>query len=468
MFESTEVSSTVDKKTYDAEEPVLRERLLEAQRQLAGAGFSVVILVGGVEGAGKSEVVNLLHAWMDSRGIRTVAFGAPTDEEAARPEFWRYWRALPAKGQIGIVFGSWYSDPIVKRAFDKEDGARFDQRLERILEFERMLASEDVLLVKLWMHISKKEQKQRMKALEADPLQSWRVTKHDWKFFKRYDQFRKTSEQALRRTSSGEAPWQIVEATDPRYRTLSVTRTLAQMIEDKLAAAQEKKEKNVKPRPSAAKPKPDNLLRKLDLTKRLDGKPAKKKLLKGQSQVAELARRLGREEKSVVLVFEGQDAAGKGGAIRRLTAALDARFYQVNSVAAPTDEERAHPYLWRFWRNLPRIGHVAIFDRSWYGRVLVERVEGFCAPADWKRAYGEINAFEDQLLEGGAMVRKFWLQISQEEQLERFKSRQKTPYKQYKITEEDWRNRNKWDAYEAAACEMFEKTSTERSPWVLV
>src|SRR5262245_21599234 len=170
----------------------------------------------------------------------------------------------------------------------------------------------------------------------------------------------------------------------------------------------------------------------------------------------------------MLLVFEGPDAAGKGGSIRRLTQAMDARLYQVISVAAPTDEERAHPYLWRFWRHLPRMGRVTIYDRSWYGRVLVERVEGFCRTADWQRAYGEINAFEKQLTDFGVILIKFWLTISPEEQLARFKDRQTTPYKQYKITEEDWRNRNKWDFYEAAACDMIEKTSVETAPWVLV
>jgi len=464
MFESAEVGSEVDKATYDKEAAVIRAKLLEAQRQLASAGFSVVILVGGVEGAGKSEAVNTLHAWMDSRGIRTTAFSTPTAHEADYPEFARYWHALPAKGHIGIIFGSWYSDPIVQRAFGKEDDARFDQRLERILEFERMLTSEDVVVVKLWMHLGKKEQKKRLNKLAADPLQSWRVTRQDWKYFKRYDEFRKTSEHALRRTSSAEAPWHIIEATDERYRTLAVTRTLLTTLEERLAI----KEPKAKLQPSKSKPPADNLLRQLDLTKALDGKPAKKKLLKAQAHVGSMARELAKEGRSMVLVFEGQDAAGKGGAIRRVTEALDARYYQVNAVAAPTEEERARPYLWRFWRNVPRLGHVAIFDRSWYGRVLVERVEGFAAPEDWKRGYSEINAFEDQLIESGAIVRKFWLQISQEEQLQRFKSRERTPYKQYKITEEDWRNRNKWDAYEAAACEMFEKTSTEAAPWILV
>ena len=367
---------------------------------------------------------------------------------------------------MAIIFGSWYSDPIVRRSFEKEDEARFDQRLERIVEFERMLANEGVVLVKLWLHVSKKVQKKRLAQYAKDPLQKWRVSKRDWKFAARYDEFRKASEHALRKTSTGEAPWTIVEGTDERYRTLTVTRALLQTLEDRLAGAAEKRDKPAKP--PLPKPRQKNVLRDLDLSSTIAKKEYDKKLLKAQGQVGTLARRLAKAGRSLVLVFEGQDAAGKGGNIRRITSVLDARYYDVNAVAAPTDEERARPYLWRFWRNVPRLGRVGIFDRSWYGRVLVERIEGFCSTADWQRAFAEINAFEDQLVESGSVLRKFWLQISAEEQLQRFKDRQQTPYKQYKITEEDWRNRNKWDGYEAAACEMFEKTSTEAAPWILV
>jgi len=169
-----------------------------------------------------------------------------------------------------------------------------------------------------------------------------------------------------------------------------------------------------------------------------------------------------------VLLFEGNDAAGKGGSIRRITQALDARTYRIIPVAAPTEEERAQPYLWRFWRHLPRKGRVAIFDRSWYGRVLVERVEGFCTHADWMRAYGEINDFEEQLVRNRTVVIKFWLAISQEEQLKRFKEREKIGFKRFKITEEDWRNREKWPLYEQAVCDMIDRTSTEIAPWTLV
>ena len=168
------------------------------------------------------------------------------------------------------------------------------------------------------------------------------------------------------------------------------------------------------------------------------------------------------------MVFEGNDAAGKGGAIRRVTGALDARSYHSVPVAAPTEEERAQPYMWRFWRQIPRHGRFTIFDRSWYGRVLVERVEGFCSENDWMRAYTEINDFEQQLARQNVAVVKFWLAISKQEQLRRFKAREKIAFKQFKITEEDWRNRKKWDAYEQAVCDMVDRTSTLIAPWTLV
>jgi polyphosphate:AMP phosphotransferase len=466
MFETAEVGNKVSKQDFAKEAPKVREELLEIQKQLATAKLRVIIIVGGVEGAGKAETVNLLLEWMDARGIQVHAMWDPTDEERERPPMWRFWRVLPPTGRIGIFFGSWYTNPIIDRVFNRTDDADLDQSLDRVIEFERMLTNEDTLILKFWMHLGKKEQRKRLKELEDDPKQRWRVTKMDWKFFKKYDKFRRISEAALRRTNTGEAPWTIVEAGDHRYRTLAVTKGILGALKDRLAkmAATPKPER----KPDLPKPKKVNIIRSLDYARKLDDKEYEKELITEMGDVNLLARRLHDENRSMICVFEGPDAGGKGGAIRRLISSMDARNYQVISIAAPTDEERARPYLWRFWRHLPRLGRITIFDRSWYGRVLVERLEGFCAPADWQRAYAEINAFEQQLTDFGIIVRKFWLATTADEQLRRFKDREVTPYKQYKITEEDWRNRNKWDAYEAAACDMIEKTSSESAPWVLV
>lgn len=466
MFETVEIGNRIEKAAYNRETPVVRAALLEAQKDLAHSDFSTIVLVGGVEGAGKGEIVNLLLAWMDAHGIETHALWKPTEEELQRPAMWRFWRLLPARGHMGIFCGSWYTQPVVDHVFERIGRSQLDQALERIVEFERMLYQENTLLVKLWLHLSRSAQKARLKELEADPRQSWRVTKRDWKYFKRYESFRAASEHAIRRTSIAEAPWTLIEATDPRYRNLTVAQTLLNALQERLKQAA--LPQPPLPGPSMLQPPAVNIINRLDMSLAVSEEKYQDKLLEYQGQLSVLTRRLAKRQRSLILVFEGADAAGKGGTIRRLTEAMDARFYQVMPVAAPTDEERAHPYLWRFWRQLPRLGRVTLYDRSWYGRVLVERVEGLCRPEDWQRAYTEINAFEEQLTEFGILVLKFWLAITPDEQLRRFQDREITPYKQYKLTAEDWRNRGRWDAYQAAACDMIEKTSTTEAPWVLV
>ncbi len=467
MFESAEIGHKLAKTEYRREEPLLRQRLLAAQyRLLEKASFPVLVLVNGVDGAGKGETVNLLNEWMDPRHIHTHAFGPPTDDERERPEMWRFWRALPPRGRIGIHFGSWYTDPILSRVMGHDKRAAFAQRLERIRHFERMLAAEGALILKLWFHLSKQAQKKRFRKLSADKRTAWRVTKEDWARFKHYDEFTDVCEDALRETSSGEAPWHIIEGSDHEYRSITAGRLLLDALEKRLAGTAPALA------PSAPPPAPPidgrDILKSLDYTARLSPRRYDSRLEKLQARLNGLTRRKEMARRSLVLVFEGMDAAGKGSTIRRLTRAIDARFYRVIPIAAPTDEERAQPYLWRFWRHIPRHGKAAIFDRSWYGRVLVERVEGFCKEADWMRAYHEINDFEEQLTGSGAIVAKFWLAVTPQEQLRRFKEREKTPHKQFKITAEDWRNRKKWPAYEQAVCDMIDRTSSDLAPWHLV
>jgi polyphosphate:AMP phosphotransferase len=466
MFETAELGHKVDKETYDREAPEVRAALLEVQRELALADISVVVIVTGVGGAGKSETVNLLLEWLDARGIQTHAMRKPSAEERRRPSMWRFWRELPPKGRMGIFFGGWYAQPILDRVFDRESKAELDQSLDRIVELEQMLNREGVLVVKFWLHLSKREQKKTMKKLEADPRQRWRLFKRDWRLFRRYDAYRSVGEHVLRRSGSAEAPWSIIEGADRRYRNLTVARVLLEAIKTRLEHAKSCQAPATEP--VHLHPPEKNIINSLDMTQTLDPGVYKDALIEAQAELSQLIRRLDKEKRSLILVFEGPDAAGKGGAIRRITAAMDARDYQVITVAAPSDEERAHPYLWRFWRHLPPVGQVTIYDRSWYGRVLVERVEGFAQPDQWQRAFEEINSFEEQLAESGTIVIKFWLAITPDEQLRRFEDRQATSYKQYKLTPEDWRNRDRWESYEAAACEMIEKTGTEAAPWVLV
>ncbi len=470
MFEAAEVGHRVSKAAYEKQEPAIRAGLLEVQRGLAQSQRAVVVLIGGAEGAGKEETVGLLLEWMDARGIETHPMWEVSDEERERPRFWRFWRVLPPKGKIGILFGSWYSEPIIHRVFDQITELEFEREMRRVVDFEQMLANEGVLVLKFWLHLAKGEQKKKLKEMKRDPRLRWRVSKDTWKFFKDYDAFRAVSERAVELSSTGFAPWTIVDAVDQHYRNLTVTKTLLHAVREALSnGAPRRASGDEEPsKPALPTRREGNIIRELDVTKKLADREYDRVLPEYQADLGRLARKLHDSQRSMILVFEGPDAAGKGGAIRRLTGAVDPRLYRMTSVAAPTDEERAHPYLWRFWRDLPGHGHVTIYDRSWYGRVLVERIEGFCAPEDWRRAYSEINAFEEQLTDFGTIVLKFWLAISSEEQLRRFKDRQGTPYKQYKLTEEDWRNRAKWDAYEAAAADMVERTSTDDAPWVLV
>jgi polyphosphate:AMP phosphotransferase len=468
MFESAELGHRIDPRDYDREVPKLRAALLDTQmRVLERAEFPILLLSGGVDGGGKGDVVNLLLEWMDPRHIQVHAMGEPTDEERARPSMWRFWRALPPRGKTGVFFGSWYTAPIVERAYGRIRGAELTRALTEIVRFERMLVDEGALVVKLWMHLTKKGQRKRFEKLESSPATAWRVTEEDWRNHEHYERFREVSERALRETSTAEAPWYVIEASDARYRDLTVGRTLLDALHQRL-------ERSKPPAPARVAPPPAppidarNVVDELDLTKALSDAQYQQRLPKLQGRLNALSRHKRFEDMSVVLVFEGNDAAGKGGAIRRVTRALDARRYDVVPIAAPSDEERAQPYLWRFWRHLPRKGHFAIFDRSWYGRVLVERVEGFASEPDWLRAYREIVDFEDGLVRFGVVVVKFWLAISKAEQLVRFRARQKTPFKRFKITPEDWRNRKKWEAYERAVCDMVDRTSTDVAPWHLV
>ncbi len=467
MFESAELGHKIDKESFKQEVPKLRAELLDVQYDvLQKKEFPVVILISGVDGSGKGETINLLYSWMDPRHISTLAFSAPSDEEAARPYMWRYWRALPAKGKVGIFAGSWYSQPITDRITGAMRRAELDERLDDINRFEAMLVNEGALVLKFWFHLSKDAQKKRLKALEKDPRTAWRVTSESYDRLKTYDKLQEVAGHVLRVTNTAKAPWIIVEGTDDAYRSLTVGRIVLDAMRRRLQQPLQQ----VPVAPPIVHPiDQKNVLSTLDLTQKLGKKDYESQLAKYQSRLSELVRDPRFTTKhSLVLVFEGSDAAGKGGSIRRVGAAMDARQYQIVPIAAPTEEERVQPYLWRFWRHLPRIGRAVIFDRSWYGRVLVERVEGFCSEADWLRAYAEINDFEHQLVASGTIVVKFWLQISADEQLRRFKERQDTEFKRFKITDEDWRNREKWDAYVAAVCDMVDRTSTGLAPWTLV
>jgi AMP-polyphosphate phosphotransferase len=472
MFEAAEVGRKISREAYKARVPELRAALLDAQQRLRTASFPVLVVFAGVDGAGKGETVNLLNAWMDPRWIVTRAFGDPSKEEQERPEQWRFWRDLPPRGRIALFLSAWYSRPVLDRAYRRISRVEFEHELRRLAGFEKTLADDGAVILKFWMHLDKRAQRKRLEALEKSRLTRWRVTKLQWQHWSMYERFIDAAEQVIRQTSTATAPWAIVEGRDESYRSIVVAEALRDAIGsrlDQLTPTPSRRPRASTPRVpahiSAAAP---TVLSRLDMGTRL-AKPAFERDVQAyQGELNGLQRRAARAALSTILVFEGWDAAGKGSAIRRVTAALDARDYQVIPIAAPTDEERAHHYLWRFWRHLPRAGRVTIFDRSWYGRVLVERVEALATPAEWMRAYAEINQFEDQLIGDGTVLVKYWLHITKDEQRRRFKARQESPIKSWKITDEDWRNRKKWDDYEQAVGEMVERTSTHGAPWVLV
>ena len=474
MFETAELNQSLSAQRYDARLPALRAKLLQAHFDLRTMKFPVIVIVSGADGAGKGELVHRLNEWLDPRGVETHAFWETSDEERERPPYWRFWRAMPGRGRIGIFFGSWYTAPIIRRVFGETKGRQLDVELDRIAALEQTLAADGAEIVKLWLHLPKKAQKKRLKKLEEEG----RIAPDDWKHFGLYDRFTKVSERALRHTDTGAAPWHVVEATDRRFREFTAGSILLEALERRLkgaaTAAAARAPRPVRAAPSApvaVAPSPvakASVLDHLDLSGRLTLAEYGRQLEKLQAALTKLAWAAREKKVSSVMVFEGWDAAGKGSAIRRVTVAMDPRLYRVVGIAAPTDEERSQHYLWRFWRHLPRAGFTTIFDRSWYGRVLVERVEGFARPDEWNRAYHEINGFEEQLAEHGIVINKFWLHISPQEQLRRFKERQTIDYKRYKITDEDWRNRKQWDDYKHAVDDMVARCSTEFAPWTLV
>jgi len=469
MLESAEIGHKVDKKVYAREEVKLREALLNAQFELSDKQRGpVLLIVSGVESGGRGEIANQLTTWMDPRHIRVSAFGPRTAEEMARPTAWRYWRALPPTGKIGIFMNAWYREALVERVAGRISDAILDVYLQEIRREERTLADEGVVLLKFWIHLSRDAQKKRIAALQSDPKTRWRITSEDKRALRLYSKSHDVWEHLLRETSTGMAPWYVVEGADERYRNLTGGKILLDALQRTLAGPAKRPPtlKALAPAPSVV----DNvkLIRDLNLAKKLTDKEFVAGIAKYQRRLARYSHDKRFSDHALVIVFEGADAAGKGGAIRRVSGALDAHQYTIVPVAAPTDEERVHPYLWRFWRHLPPRGGITIFDRSWYGRVLVERVQGFCSVADWMRAYDEINQFEEQLAKSGVIVVKFWLQISKEEQLKRFRERERTSFKRFKITPEDWRNRRKTADYERAVCDMVDRTSTELAPWTLV
>jgi AMP-polyphosphate phosphotransferase len=449
-------------RNYERLMPALNDELLARQldtRKLAK--FSVAVIVTGVPSAGRSETVNKLIEWLDPKYVSVRAFGEG-DADSSHPPMWRYWRALPAFGRIAFYFLGWYGEYLGGALGDSRKAKRRAQRqLERIRRLETMLSADGVRVVKIHLDLDADTQRERLKQLRSNKLTRWRVTHEDLWLARHHKAFRKAIEGCIAATDQPTARWHLVDGADEDYREVRV----GELLRDEMRIGLGQAQKAVRARAGrTSKPPP---LRR-DRVRKVDDEEYDRELEQLQGKLALLTRRSKFRKHGLVLAFEGMDAAGKGGAIRRITHALDARQYQVLPVSAPTAEERLYPYLWRFWRDVPERGHIAIFDRSWYGRVLVERVRGFAAPADWRRAYPEICEFERQLTEHGLVVAKFWLQVSKAEQLRRFKERDEDPLKRFKVDPEDWTNRSLYDAYQVAAAEMIQRTQSSQARWHVV
>lgn len=458
----------LSRKAYDALVPRLREDLIQLQVALKNAPFKVLLILAGFEGAGRGEVINTLSGWLDPRGIETFALQDPTDEEKERPFMWRFWRSLPANGRIGIYAGSWYTEIFSEESFGQKSASELKHEVERIRHFEKLLADNGTLIVKIWLHLSKGDQRDRLHTLEGNPDTAWRVTPEHWYHYRNYDQIAQAATDVMKATHTPSSPWATIDASHARSRDIAVARTVLRLFKVHVGKIARSRTSAATPRNRSLAPQGLARLRALPLGQALSPEVYEKKREKWLGRLNLAVRNAQTAGRSIIFVFEGWDAAGKGGAIRRLTSAIDARYYRVIPVAKPTDEEKAHHYLWRFWRHVPRAGMVTIYDRSWYGRVLVERLEGFATAAEWRRAFSEINDFEEQLSDHGIIVVKFWLHVSKSEQLRRFRERENTPYKRHKINDEDWRNRRKWTGYETAVGDMLALTETSRAPWHLI
>lgn len=467
MLEKIDLSKKMGKKEYRQQMDMLGPKLGELQRKCKELRIPVIIVFEGFGAAGKGTMINRLIRPLDPRGFDVYAVSGESEEERMHPFLWRFWTKTPAKGRIAIFDRSWYRRVLI----DRFDGVTSTEQLgyayNEIVSFEQQLADDGNVIIKFFLDITKKEQTKRFKKLLDNKETAWRVSKGDLKRNRRFEEYKVMNEEMLQQTDTDFAPWTIIEAMDREYAAVKVVSTVIDRLEKQIHRSGDAKQADL-PDPERKSAFRSSILNGADLSLSYTKEEYKEKLALLQSRLSILHSELYRRRIPVVLGFEGWDAGGKGGAIKRLTECMDPRGYEVHPTASPNDIESAHHYLWRFWQGVPKDGHVAIFDRTWYGRVMVERIEGFCSIEEWKRAYKEINDMEAQLVHSGAVVLKFWMQIDKEEQKRRFEERMNTPEKRWKITDEDWRNRAKWDLYEEAVDEMLIRTSTTYAPWIIV
>ncbi len=488
MLEKVDLTKKISKEEYREKMPQLESKLGFLQRRCKELKIPVLIVFEGFGASGKGLQIGRLIQSMDPRGFQVYPIKNETEEERMHPFMWRFWTKTPERGRISIFDGSWYRKVLIDRFEMRTKEKDLPDVFHSINSFEEQLADDGNVIIKLFLDIDKKEQKKRFDKLKKNKESAWRVSQGDLERNVRYDEYASMMEDMLFKTDSDYAPWTIIESMDRRFATVKIYTTVIKALADQIEKIQEEIETRDARKATESEsthisdPAAElareadremrglqvSILSKADLSLKYTREEYKEKLDKLQKKLEKLHGELYRRRIPVVLGFEGWDAGGKGGAIKRLTAKMDPRGYAVNPTASPNDIEKAHHYLWRFWRAMPKDGHVAIFDRTWYGRVMVERIEGFCTKEEWQRAYKEINDMEKDLHDAGAIVIKFWMHIDKDEQERRFKERQENPEKQWKITDEDWRNREKWDQYEDAVNEMLLRTSTDYAPWVVV
>lgn len=469
MLDTLDLNLQLDKETYRSQIEDLMRQLRSLQQSCWEEKLPIIIVLEGWAAAGKGTLLKKIINYMDPRGFTVHPTFNATAQERLYPFLWRFWHKLPPRGSLGFFYHSWYTNVLEERLFNRVTTAKVPLYMRDINAFERQLVDDGTAIAKFWIHLSRKELKKRLNNYESDELESWRVRPEDWQQEKRYGEYCSLVEEMFAYTSSGHAPWILVEGDCERWARVKV---LSQLVATIVQALDNLKIPNLEvqsmPAQTALLPTEPNFLSKCDLGLSIDKEDYQQQLRELQVELRKLQVKIFQHKIPVVALFEGWDAAGKGGAIKRLTDTLDPRSYKVHAFAAPTKEEARYHYLWRFWRDIPKGGTIAIFDRSWYGRVMVERIEGFANEAEWRRAYKEINEFEAQLTTEGCVVMKFFLHISPEEQLQRFQEREKNTFKQYKLTEEDWRNREQWPLYDVAINQMIARTSTPAAPWTVV
>lgn len=469
MLDTLDLNLTLNKDTYQQQIEALMRQLRSLQQDCWENQLPVIIVLEGWAAAGKGTLLKQMVNYMDPRGFAVHPILPPTTHEQNYPFLWRFWHKLPAKGSLGFFYHSWYTHVLEDRLFQRVNEENIPLTMRDINAFERQLTDDGVAIAKFWIHLSQKELKKRLKKYEADELDSWRVRPEDWQQAKNYEQYSALVEEMLTYTSTGSATWTLVEGDCERWSRVKVLSQLVATITQALDLLKLPKNQ-IQPIPPQKEllPTEPDFLAQVDLNAHLNKEDYKIQLREAQIELNKLQIKIFKKGIPVLILFEGWDAAGKGGAIKRLTDTLDPRSYKVNAFAAPTPEEARYHYLWRFWRHIPGNGTIGIFDRSWYGRVLVERIEGFAHEDEWRRAYKEINEFEAQLTTAGYVIVKFWLHISPEEQLQRFEERKDNLFKQYKLTDEDWRNREQWPLYSVAINQAVARTSTPAAPWTIV